>query len=84
MEHFGDGFVTTIDYEYWRPKGPVPADIYDAAVTKEKFLPRLQRVLDEAGVGERLRAELAVAEKRIADYERRIREQPPPLPESTP
>ncbi len=80
MQHFGEGFVTTIDYEYWRLKAPPPAAIYDAAVTKEKFLPRLQRLLDEAGIGDTLRAEITVAEKRIEDYEQRIREHADPQP----
>jgi hypothetical protein len=84
MEHFGEGFVTTVDYQYWRLKAAPPAGIYDAAVTKEKFLPRLQRLLDEAGIGDTLRAEIAIAEKRIEDYERRVREQPEPAPESLP
>jgi hypothetical protein len=67
-------------------EGASPAAIYDAAVTKEKFLPRLQRLLDEAGIGDTLRAEITVAEKRIEEYEQRIREQadPQPSPQAQP
>ena len=83
MEHFAEGFVTTINYEHSRPKAPPPSGLYAPEVTKEKFLPRLQRLLDEAGIGGKLRAEIAEAEKQIAEYEKRVRE-PQPSPSAQP
>ncbi len=80
MQHFADGFVTTINYEHWRPNVPPPSAVYTPEVTKEKFLPRLQRLLDEAGIGGKLRTEIAEAEKRIAEYEKRVRERPEQTP----
>ncbi len=74
MEHLTDGFATTLDYRYWRPSSPPPAAIYDAEIGKEKFLPRLQRLLGDGEAGGRLRKEIEAADKSVAEYEKRERE----------
>jgi hypothetical protein len=74
MEHLADGFTTTIAYEHWRPEKAPPASLYNPDTKEEKFMPRLERVLTEAGLGERIEQELAAADERIRGYEKRLAE----------
>ena len=60
-EHEIEGTVAEITYEHWALRKSPPDDLYRPDVTTEKFLPRLERVLTEAGLGKRIRGEIETA-----------------------
>ncbi len=60
-EHDVEGYVAQITYEHWPLAKAPSADLYRPDVTQEKFLPRLERLLTEAGLGKRIRKEIETA-----------------------
>jgi hypothetical protein len=71
-EHFADGYATRITYEHWPLKQRPPAEIYEPDVAKEKFLPRLERLLTEAGLGERITKEIASSEAEVRAHDQQF------------
>ncbi len=65
-EHLVDGTLATLTYEHWPLAKPPPADLYRPDVSDEKFLPRLERVLTDAGLGKRIRTEIETANAALA------------------
>jgi hypothetical protein len=64
-EHHGDGYTTRITYEHWLLEQPPNPALYEPDVSKEKFLPRLERVLTEAGLGQRIADEIKASQAQI-------------------
>jgi len=74
LEHTVNGFDNLIHYQYWPQREGIPAEQFDQDVTQETFLSRLRKLLHERGLGERIEAEIEVANSRIRAYEKRMRE----------
>jgi hypothetical protein len=68
-EHFADGYATRITYEHWPLKERPAPELYEPDVSKEKFLSRLQRLLTEAGLGERIATEIAASEAQVRAHD---------------
>jgi hypothetical protein len=75
-EHHADGYATVMTYEHWPLKERPRPELYDPDVTKEKFLPRLERLLTEAGLGERIAKEIAASEAQVRAHEEQFGKQP--------
>jgi hypothetical protein len=60
-QHDVEGSVAQITYEYWLLAKAPATELYRPDVTEEKFLPRLERLLTEAGLGTRIRKEIETA-----------------------
>lgn len=73
LEHFSEGFVTTIDYEHWLPERPPPASLFDPDIEKGEFVARLQTFLSDTELGDRIESELAVADAKVREYTERLR-----------
>jgi hypothetical protein len=71
-EHLADGYTTRIAYEHWPLAQPPPADIYEPGVGKEKFLPRVERVLAAAGLGDQIEKEVAASETQVREHDERF------------
>jgi hypothetical protein len=76
IEHHADGYITRMTYEHWPLEERPRLELYDPDVTKEKFLPRLERLLAETGLGERIAKEIAASEAQIREHEERFGKQP--------
>jgi hypothetical protein len=59
--HDVEGYVAQITYEHWPLAKDPSAELYRPDVSTEKFLPRLERLLTEAGLGTRIRQEIDTA-----------------------
>ncbi len=66
-EHYADGYVALLTYERWPLRVAPPAELYVPDVTQEKFLPRLERLLAEAGLGARIRKETEAAGAQVRE-----------------
>ncbi len=73
LEHYADGFVSTIDYEYWLPQAAPPAELFEASNERGSFLDRLKAYATQAGLGDRIRAELERADEQLREFEERLR-----------
>ena len=76
LQHFSEGFVTTLHYEYWLPENPPPSSLFVPKVETDKFIQRLKAYVSEAGLGERIELELAEADERLREFEARLRRMP--------
>ncbi len=74
LEHVVNGFDNLIHYKYWPQREGIPPGLFRSDVSHETFLSRLQKFLHERGMGERLEAEIEIANSRIRAYEERLRE----------
>lgn len=74
LENAVDGFDNLIHYEYWPQSERIPAAQFSPDVTQQPFLSRLRKFIHERGLGERLEAEIDLANSRIRAYEQRLRE----------
>ncbi len=72
MEHHADDYSTTINYEHWPAKETPPQSMFRPEVAEEKFLTRLQAVLEKAGLGERIGTEIEAANARIREYDEKM------------
>ena len=64
-EHDVEGYVAQITYEHWPLAKAPSAELYRPDVAEEKFLPRLERLLTEAGLGKRIRKEIEAANELV-------------------
>jgi hypothetical protein len=73
VEHEANGMVTAIAYEYWLPPAEALPQLalFEPSIEKTKFLERLRVYLREAGHGERIDAEIAVADEVIRKWDER-------------
>jgi predicted RND superfamily exporter protein len=71
LEHRANGFTNDIRYEHWKPKTGPDAALFRPDLAEGTFLDRLRRFLDENGLGDRIEAEIAVADARVRTWEER-------------
>ena len=74
LAHESDGFVSTIDYEYWHPEVSPPDSLFLADTEQGSFIDRLSDYLEQAGLGSRIAAELKVADEKVLEWEQRMRQ----------
>ena len=72
LEHAVNGFDNLIHYEYWPQREGIPAEQFSQDITQETFLSRLRNLIHERGQGERLEAEIELANSRIRTYGERL------------
>jgi hypothetical protein len=78
LQHVTDGFVTQIGYEYWLPEIPPPPSLFEPKRgsnengKSDRFIDRLRSYLTLIGLGERIDAELALADERVKAFEERL------------
>ncbi len=73
LQHYAEGFVTILSYEYWLPESPPPPSLFEPSIEKSRFIDRLTAYLTQAGLGERIRAELARADQQLREFYERLR-----------
>ena len=73
LEHYADGFVSTIDYEYWLPQAAPPPGLFEPSNERGSFLDRLRPYLTRVGLEDRIRAELERADEQLREFEERLR-----------
>jgi hypothetical protein len=74
LAHYSDGFVSTIDYEYWHPEVSPPDSLYVPNTAQGSFIDRLSAYLEQAGLGPRITAELKEADQKVLEWEEHIRQ----------
>jgi hypothetical protein len=72
LEHYSEGFLTTIEYEYWQPERAPKSAIFEPSVDSVSFIDRLQAYVVEAGPGERLKRELELADEQSREFTERV------------
>jgi hypothetical protein len=68
LRHFSEGFLTTIHYEYWLPERPPPPSLFVPDTLGGKFIQRLKEYVAEAGLGDRIEAELNEADEQFQEF----------------
>lgn len=69
LEHFANGTITPITYDYTLPARRPPGSLYEPSVDEETFRSRLVRYLDSIGLADRIRHELAEADATVQRWE---------------
>jgi len=72
LEHMADGFATQIGYEYWLPQSPPPPSLFSANPEQGRFIDRLRAYVSQIGLGERIEAELRLADERVRQFEEKL------------
>ena len=73
IQHHVEGFVSTIDYEYWLPESPPPPTLFVPSMDAASFIDRLQTHLNEVGLGDRIREDRALADAQLREFEEKLR-----------
>lgn len=72
LEHFAEGFRTTIQYEYWLPERPPEAGFFVPDPSAGKFVDRLKGYVTEAGLGNRIETELNQSDLQLREFVDRL------------
>jgi hypothetical protein len=72
LQHFTEGFLTTIGYEYWLPEKMPPASLYAPDTESENFIERLNAYLSTVGLGERIASEIKKADEQLQEFVDRL------------
>ena len=72
LEHFAEGFVTTIHYEHWTPKIAPPPSLFSSNIEAGRFIERLKAYARETGLGGRLESDLAKSDEELRKFEERL------------
>jgi len=74
LQHFSEGFLTTIEYEYWLPERPPPTSLFAPNTQTGEFMQRLKVYVSEAGLGSRIESELTRADEQLQEFVDRLRQ----------
>jgi hypothetical protein len=84
LEQLAKGSLSPIEYEYWLPEQPPPRALFQPDVSKEVFLPRLERYLRTLGLQQRIGPELDAARRSVEAWARRWGVEVEPLERADP
>jgi hypothetical protein len=76
LEQIVQGHGNEIAYEYWLPRSALKDTLFAPDLAEGSFLSRIQKLLHDNGLGERIDAEIAASEKVVRDYDEKWKRVP--------